>query len=263
MPSTRVQRNPTPMKTLLTICLSLALATAPSIFADDFQSDGVKIHYTIAGKGAPVILIHGVFATAQWNWGLPGVIAELAKTRQVIALDCRGHGQSDKPAAADAYGIKMVQDVVRLMDHLKIPQADVAGYSMGGMITMKLLVLHPDRVRSAMLGGMGWLKEGSLLKEFWANIGAGKRAAGNNAWEACMKGIAELAVAEKEVRDIKVPFAVVVGDRDPCKALYVDPLREVRPDVPVKVIEEAGHITCIFKPGFKKSVNELLAQPGR
>ena len=251
------------MKTLLSLFLGLAVASVPSSFADDFQSGGVKIHYAVQGKGEPVILIHGLFSSAQMNWGLPGVIAELAKTRQVIALDCRGHGQSDKPAAADAYGVKMVDDVVRLMDHLKIQKADVAGYSMGGMITMKLLVLHPDRVRSAVLGGMGWLKDGSLLQEFWADIGSGRRAGKNEAAEACMKGFAQFAVTEKEVRDIKVPFAVVVGGRDPCKPMYIDPLRKVRPDVPVKVIEDAGHITCILKPGFKKAVDELLAQPTR
>jgi pimeloyl-ACP methyl ester carboxylesterase len=251
------------MKTLPFICLSLALAAAQSVFADDFQSDGVKIHYTVTGSGAPVILIHGLFATAQWNWGLPGVIAELAKTRQVIALDCRGHGQSDKPGAAGAYGIKMVEDVVRLMDHLKIPQADVAGYSMGGMIAMKLLVLHPERIRSAVLGGMGWLQGGGLLQGFWANIDNGKPAAGNGAGAACMKGFAEFAVTENQLRDIKVPLAVVVGHRDPCKALYVDPLRKVRPDVPVKVIEDAGHVSCLLKPGFKSAVNDLLAPAGR
>lgn len=249
------------MKTLLPLCLLPALAAAPSIFAGDFQSDGVKIHYTVQGKGDPVILIHGLFSTAQMNWGLPGVISELAKTRQVIAPDCRGHGQSDKPADAGDYGVKMVEDVVRLMDHLKIQQADIAGYSMGGMITLKLLVLHPGRVRSAVLGGMGWLQDGSPLQGFWANTGGGKRAAKSGAAEACMKGFAQFAVTEKEVRDIKVPFAVVVGDRDPCKALYVEPLRKVRPDVPVKVIEDAGHIACILKPGFRKTVNDILAQP--
>ena len=244
---------------LLCVCIA---ATASSILADDFQSDGVKIHYTVQGKGDPVILIHGLFSSAQLNWGLPGVIAELARTRQVVALDCRGHGRSDKPAAAAAYGVAMVEDVVRLMDHLKIQKADVAGYLMGGMITMKLLVLHPDRVRSAVLGGMGWLQDGRALQSFWRSI-AGSGPTASNAAAACMKGFAQLAVTAAQVRAIKVPFAVVIGDADPCNALYVEPLRKLRPDVPVKTIAGAGHLLCVLKPGFKAAVNESLAAPNR
>ena len=90
------------------------------------------------------------------NWGLPGASALLAKHFQVITLDCRGHGQSDKPESEGAYGTNMVEDVVRLMDHLNIQKARVAGYSMGGMIAMKLVVTHPDRVTCIVLGGMGW-----------------------------------------------------------------------------------------------------------
>src|SRR5579862_9568187 len=111
---------------------ALALASLP-LEADDFDSAGVKIHYTVQGAGEPVILIHGLYASAEKNWGLPGVIADLAQHYRVIALDCRGHGASDKPTGEHDYGVKMVDDVVRLMDHLHLPTANIVGYSMGGM----------------------------------------------------------------------------------------------------------------------------------
>src|SRR5215831_9348436 len=116
---------------------ALILAGTARLHAEEFDSAGVKIHYTVVGKGDPVILIHGLYSSAAMNWGLPGITAELAKHFRVIALDCRGHGQSGKPEAEGSYGTNMVEDVVRLMDHLHIAKAQVAGYSMGGMIAMK------------------------------------------------------------------------------------------------------------------------------
>jgi pimeloyl-ACP methyl ester carboxylesterase len=154
-----------------TIAVASFVLAGSLAHADEFDSDGVKIHYTIQGAGAPVILIHGLYSSAKMNWDMPGITAELAKHFQVIALDNRGHGQSDKPTGEDQYGVKMVEDVVHLMDHLQIKKARVAGYSMGGMIALKLVVLHPERVDSAVLGGMGWLKEGSLLQRFWTVLG--------------------------------------------------------------------------------------------
>src|SRR5437763_4317028 len=128
-----------------------------------FDSNGVAISYTVEGKGEPVVLIHGLYASAQVNWRAPGIIRILATNHQVIALDVRGHAASGKPGQESAYGVEMAEDIVRLLDHLKIQKAHLVGYSMGGMITMKVLTRHPDRVQSALLGGMGWLREGSPL----------------------------------------------------------------------------------------------------
>ena len=168
--------------------IGLSLATA-----DEFDSDGVRIHYTVSGQGEPVILIHGLYSNAKMNWDMPSTTAELAKHYQVIALDNRGHGQSEKPEAEGQYGVKMVEDVVRLMDHLHIAKAHVAGYSMGGMIMMKLLTLHPDRVISAVLGGMGWLQTDTPLQRFWETI----RGRDNQKVPVvCPHGFAQLAVTE-------------------------------------------------------------------
>jgi pimeloyl-ACP methyl ester carboxylesterase len=156
-------------------CLALATGAA-ALRADDFLSNGVKIHYEIAGQGEPVILIHGLASSARINWDMPGVTARLAKNFQVITLDNRGHGQSDKPEGEDQYGLEMVEDVVRLMDHLHIQKARLVGYSLGGMIAMKLLTLHPDRVKSVVLGGMGWLKAGGGVQRFWEALPSHRRA---------------------------------------------------------------------------------------
>ena len=232
-----------------------ALAATPLVLADEFDSDGVKIHYEIHGKGEPVILVHGLFASAEINWDLPGITADLAKKYQVIAFDNRGHGQSGKPKAENDYGETMAEDVIRLMDHLHLTNARVAGYSLGGMIALKLAVKHPDRLKSVVLGGMGWLRTGSPEQHFFEVVPEHENIL---APSACVRAMAKLAVTEAEVKAIRVPVTVIVGDRDPCRELYVDPLRAARPDWPVHEISNAGHLNCILKPEFKTQLESAL-----
>jgi pimeloyl-ACP methyl ester carboxylesterase len=238
------------------VIVLLCLLTIPVAWADDFSSAGVRIHYVVKGQGSPVVLVHGLYSSIELNWGRPGTLDLLAQRHQVIALDCRGHGQSDKPTAEDAYGVQMVEDVVRLMDHLHIPKADVVGYSMGGIIVMKLMVLHPERVRVAVLGGMGMLKEGSPVQHIWENMGKSRK--GGATPPACLRGIAQLAVTPAQVQAITLPVTMISGDRDPVKALYVDPAHKLRPDWPLVLVPGAGHVDCIWQPTFLKAVQAAV-----
>ena len=117
--------------------------------------DGVKIHYLTMGQGQPVLLIHGYFANAYLNWFQNGIAQELAKTNLVIALDARGHGESDKPYEASAYGEHMWKDALLVLDDLKIKKAHMHGYSMGGSILTQILFHSPQRVLTATYGGSG------------------------------------------------------------------------------------------------------------
>ena len=224
------------------------------VVADDFDSAGVKIHYTVQGAGDPVLLIHGLYSSGRMNWDLPGTSALLARHFQVIVPDCRGHGQSDKPQAENAYGTNMVEDVVRLMDHLHIQKARIAGYSMGGMIAMKLAVTHPDRVSRVVLGGMGWHKANAPMNRFWDNFQKDRF----NVPAACAHNFPALAVTEAEIKAVKIPVEMIVGDKDPCRQWYVEPLRQVRPDWPEHVIADAGHLNCPGKLEFKTQLTAAL-----
>lgn len=243
-------------RTLLGLATALLLAALP-LHAEDFDSAGVKIHYTVQGAGQPVILIHGLYADAQRNWGLPGVIADLTPHYRVIALDCRGHGQSDKPTGEGDYGLQMVEDVIRLMDLLHLPSANLVGYSMGGMIALKLAATHPDRVHSVVLGGMGWMQEGSPLQHVWENMGGRGRSGGN---PALLHGFAEFAVTAEQVKALKMPIQVVVGEEDPCRKMYVAPLLALRPEIPEYVVPKAGHLLCVVKPEFKADLRTALSR---
>jgi pimeloyl-ACP methyl ester carboxylesterase len=232
---------------LILSCLirpSVSFAAPESQF---FDAKGVRIHYLVEGTGEPVVLIHGLDSSARMNWELPGVIDVLAKDHQVIALDLPGYGQSDKPVDPEAYGLQWVEDVILLLDHLKIQKAHIVGYSMGGMVALKLVAEHPDRVISGTLGGMGWLKEGSLLQRVWAHMRS-----------VSARGASELALTEDELKSIRVPMEILVGDRDPMRPMYVVPLQSVRNDWPVIEIQGAGHITCIMKQQFKEELEQWL-----
>ena len=242
---------------LLTLSLLAARAAAAEPKFDTFDAKGVKIRYVIQGEGEPVVLVHGLAASAFTNWQLPGIMATLAKDHQVIALDLPGHGGSDKPKKPEAYGPQMAEDVVLLLDHLHIKKAHVVGYSLGGMITMKLLTMHPDRVLSAVVGGMGWVRDGGR------NLtGRGQLAVPGNtgALGLVINSMGKLSVTEDELKAIKVPVTVIIGDQDPFRARTVAPLRKVRPDWPVVDIKDAGHVVCIIKKDFTAAIVTWLEQ---
>jgi pimeloyl-ACP methyl ester carboxylesterase len=178
---------------------------------------------------------------------MPGTIDALARDRQVIAVDLPGYGESDKPADPASYGEQWVDDVILLLDHLNIRKAHVVGYSMGGMVALKIIAEHPDRVISGTLGGMGWLREDSLLQKIWAHMRGPAR-----------RGVSELALTPDELKAIRVPVEILVGDRDPMKKLYVEPLQSVRSDWRVIEIEGAGHLDCIFKKQFIDEIEKWL-----
>jgi pimeloyl-ACP methyl ester carboxylesterase len=230
---------------------------ADGLNIQSFKSNGVKIAYFTQGKGEPVVLIHGWLSSAGVNWALPGVSGLLAKDFQVIVMDVRGHGLSDKPKTEEAYGAELVEDVVRLLDHLKIKKAHIVGYSMGGIIAGNFIAKHPDRVLTGTLSGMGWLQQGGGAQLGFAVLGKNDPKA--DAHGVCFNSLAKLALTEADIKSIRVPVAVIVGDKDDLiKKLYVEPLQKVRKDWPVTEIKDGDHLTCIIQPGFKEAIAAWL-----
>ena len=122
-----------------------------------FHNGAVEIAYLDEGEGEPIVLVHGFASTKDVNWVYPTWVSELKKAgRRVIALDNRGHGESAKLYDPEAYRIPvMAGDVSALMDHLDIERADVMGYSLGARMTAWLARYQPQRLRSAIFGGIG------------------------------------------------------------------------------------------------------------
>ena len=124
---------------------------------ETFDSGGVSINYVDEGAGPDLVLVHGFASSLQGNWRGPGIFDAFVKSgRRVVALDCRGHGESGKPHDPEAYADNaMAKDVIALMDHLRITKADLMGYSMGGIISATLMTAYPERFRSVILLGVG------------------------------------------------------------------------------------------------------------
>lgn len=219
-----------------------------------FDSNGVRIRYTDEGQGPPIVLIHGFTASGDLNWRLPGMVRMLANNHRVITLDNRGHGKSDKPANASDYGVNMVDDVLRLVDHLNIEKAHFVGYSMGGMITMKLATVAPQRMLSAVVGGMGWVPQGPISE---ARAGESR---GTPSLQACARAFPQLGITSEELGAIEIPMVIVIGTDDGLLARRVDPLRDERPDISVIEIKGANHVSCIFHPEFRTAIKDFLSE---
>ena len=255
-----------------------------------FDSNGVQIHYTDEGAGEPVVLVHGYAVDADSNWRIRGITQALAKEYRVIALDNRGHGLSGKPHDAGQYGVEMVKDVVRLLDHLKIEKAHVVGYSMGGYMTLKLITMFPERLLSAVPCAAGWelptsdnvakleavadsLDNG---KGFWPLLVA-INAIGHKpnrlllavpdalmthyndikAMACIMRRFADLVVTEEELRRNTVPVLSIVGAIDPLRS-GVDNMIGVMANHEAFFVEGRDHMTTLYTPRYLEVLRTFL-----
>jgi pimeloyl-ACP methyl ester carboxylesterase len=131
--------------------------------------NGMKMYYEIQGSGEPLVLLHGAFMAITDDWR--EWINELAKTHKVVAIEMQGHGRTadiDRDMTYDS----LSDDVAALLDYLKIPTADVVGYSLGGGVAIDTAIRHPEKVRkvvsiSAPIRRDGWVKEAN---DFWPNF---------------------------------------------------------------------------------------------
>jgi len=109
--------------------------------------NGLKMYYEVHGKGDPVVLIHGSFMTITNNWS--HWIGDLSKTRMVIAVELQGHRRTANIARDFTYE-NLADDVAALLDFLKIKQADLIGYSLGGGVALQCAIRHPEKVRKVV-----------------------------------------------------------------------------------------------------------------
>lgn len=241
---------------------------------------GVRISYEEAGQGAPIILVHGFASNRASNWIAPGWFKTLTEAgRRVVALDCRGHGDSEKLyAPADYDEGAMAGDIVRLMDHLAIPHADVMGYSMGGFLVVRLLADAPARVGRAIVSGVGQNyftpltvdaeRVAAALLAPSADAVTDPVAKGYRAFAERQKGdLKALAACMRrprvslmpgELARLRTPVLVACGERDDVSG-RPEPLARAFADGTSYVIPGRDHMLAVGDAKHKKAVLQFLA----
>jgi pimeloyl-ACP methyl ester carboxylesterase len=121
------------------------------------EVNGLNMYYEIHGAGEPLVVLHGAYMTID---AMGEVVPELAKSRQVIAVELQGHGRTadieDRPITYE----QMADDIGALLRHLAIEKADVFGYSMGGGVALQVAIRHPEAVRKLVVASASYTSDG-------------------------------------------------------------------------------------------------------
>jgi len=253
-----------------------------------FVSDGLRLRYLDGGAGETIVLLHG-FAHDADRWVKSGAFARLAARRHVLALDCRGHGRSDKPHDPEAYA-PMDADVVRMLDDANVSRAHCVGYSMGGALVGRLLIRHPDRVLTATFVGASGMASTARSSErsHIANGIAGGDAralvlavrptgepppddiqlqsasarllAGNDplALAALLRTpVVPVSAEDLAAASATTPMLGVAGTNDPALNALLS-LQKMVPRLEVVAIEGAGHAATINRPEVIDAIERFV-----
>ena len=246
-------------------------------------ADGVRIAYEAVGKGEPVVLVHGFGASRVQNWRVPGWYDTLTNAGCcVVALDCRGHGESDKPHDPSAYGEStMANDIALVMRGAGYERAFVMGYSMGGSLTIRLMHGQPHCVHAAVIGGVGssyftrsneWrmsIADGLLAKDastlspvqkMFRDFASqpGKDIA---ALASCMRA-PRAHLSREDLAAIAIPALVVCGEMDNVSG-PAEILASALGNARAVTVPKRDHMLTVGDKVYKEVVVEFLAAAAR
>lgn len=192
---------------------------------------GLKMYYRMQGTGRPLVLLHGALSNIDTDFGK--LLPELAKHRQVIAVEQQAHGHTadiDRPLTYS----QMADDTAELLRQLKIERADFLGYSMGGGIAVELAMGQPGMVgKLVWAGGASYSPDGLYpviragAKDLKPELLAGSAwqktyaaiAPDPNKWSALVFKIRDLDMQfggwkSAELQAIQAPTLLIIGDSD-------------------------------------------------
>ncbi len=252
---------------MLTTTLAAALIVLPLTAAAQnggqyADINGLHMYYEVHGKGEPVVLLHGAFLTAE-SWG--AISEGLAKTRQVILVELEGHGHTkdlDRDLSAD----QMANDVDGLIKHLGFKKVDVLGYSMGGEVTLSLVVHHPESVRRAVVIGAaaGPTKEtfdpvsyqilSGITPENFPVLDDYKKVAPDpSRWPILVKKVISMSVgfpgfSADQLKGITSEVLLMGGDRDGVRAEALLATYRAIPGAQLAIVPGTDHFLPLLSP---------------
>jgi pimeloyl-ACP methyl ester carboxylesterase len=219
--------------------------------------NNVCIYYETYGAGPPVLVLHGGFGSIE---GMSYQIMALATTRFVVAADSRGHGRSTDSDAPLGYAL-MSDDMLKLLDHLKIDRVDVVGWSDGGIIGLDLAMRYPDRIRRLVVIGANYDVDGLIDKP---TISAEiprvplkyRLLAGNPAhWPVFYRKVVTMWQTQphytlNDLGHIKAPTLVMAGEFDIMTREHTNQLARAIPGGREVIIEGGTHTALFDEPGI-------------
>ncbi len=235
-------------------------APIPTDRTGEIDANGIKIHYAIYGQGSPVIFLHGGLANSNY-WGEQ--VEAIAVHHTVVLMDSRGHGRSTRDARPYGYDL-MADDVVALMDALKIPNASIVGWSDGGIIGLDLALRHKDRIgrvfafaaNTVTSGVIEGVEKNSTFAAFIARAGTEYAAlsATPNEYSAFVDQISKMWFSEPnwtddQLKGIDTPVLVVDGDHDEAiKRAHTEYIAAAIPHAGLLILPNVSHFAFLQDP---------------
>ena len=224
------------------------------------DADVVKLRYVDEGAGTPVFLVHGFTGRVEFL-RRTGIIDALVESGyRVIAFDNRGHGKSDKPHDPAMYGMEMVFDIERLLDHLEIEKAHFIGYSMGARLVNRFRDLHSERFLSATLGGYCWGRASTpYTRDDIENFMRSRDTFASEHIDALAATRPLAAVWELDEETLgrnTTPTLIIVGDQDD-RQPFSKAMVSLMPKSEVKVVH-GTHLTALADPMYVEALLGFL-----
>lgn len=249
--------------TATALCASLAFSAGCDwlpIGRHHAALNGIEMVYFVRGHGPPLLLLHGGGGRAL---GLARQIHDLRKHFKVVAPDSRSHGATTDPGDTLNYHV-MAEDMVALLDHLRISRADVMGWSDGGIIGLDLAIHHPGRVRKLVVFGVNFTPEGiehrqlEEIRSAWADDSA--RAAADTAARLPLGArlhrlwLTQPNFSLTDLGSIRAPTLVAVGDRDLPSLDHTVAMARAIPGAQLCVIPGATHAVLRERPDLADEI---------
>ncbi len=258
------------MKKLFIFLFFISLNVDAQIFS---SFDGTQIHYEIMGKGRPVVLLHGFIVNSNsWKGGvLPTKLSEAGF--QVVLVDLRGNGQSEKPHNLAKYENNAeIKDVMALMKFLKIPKYDVIGYSCGAILTARMITID-KHIRTAIIGGVGsdftnpnWERRKSfeelfsgkahLHPEFQGALNYAKKISADTVVLGFLQRV-QPSTSLNALKKFKKPVLIILGSDDP-DTTKADELVKNFKNATLKIVPGKDHNNASGSEGFAEEVLKFL-----
>lgn len=250
-------------------------ATAPILTESFLAPDGARLVWHEMGEGRPLVLIHGLFSTADVNWIRYGHARLLVDAGfRVIMPDLRAHGQSASPHGAAAYPPDVLaSDGFALIRHLGLTDYDLGGYSLGGRTTLRMLALGAAPRRAAVLGmGLAGMLDTGHRAHFFRHVLAhlGEHPHGSEAWRAeaffkttggdaaALIGLLDSFVDSRreELAAIPQPVAIICGSEDHDNGSAAE-LAALLPQGRFMAIP-GNHMNAVTKPELGRAIRDFL-----